>query len=254
VAAEVATAGAEAGAAAADEEITFRLTSDWGAAFPDQEVDFTFLLRNERPDGEGNSLNDVRISSTLPSNLEVLGATADRGQDPSITGNDILYTLDELQPGESVEITVNTLIKGGIPAGTILVVQGQLLYDTITIPLNSNIVTVRIVGTGSRLAATITTAGPSPTPAPSDTATPAPSDTATPDVAGATGATATTPSPTQAVAGVAEEPGETEAAPTGEPAAPIPATSAGVPVAGFFLLGMTMLVRTVRLKRERERL
>jgi hypothetical protein len=249
----VATAGAESGAAAADEEITFRLTSDWGAAFPGQEVDFTFLLRNDRPDDEGNALNDIEISSTLPSNLEVLGATADRGQDPSITGNDILFTLDELQPGESVEITINTLIKSGIPAGTILIVQGQLLYDAITIPINSNIVTVRIVGTGSRLAATITTAGPSPTSQPSPSATPAPTDTATPatPVTTGTAGTAITSSPTQQVAGVAGEP-ETE--PPEEPAAPIPATSAGVPVAGFFLLGMTMLVRTVRLKRERERL
>jgi hypothetical protein len=181
----------------------------------------------------------------------LLGATADRGQDPTITGNDILFALDELQPGESVEITVNTLIKGGIPAGTILVVQGQLLYDTITIPINSNIVTVRIVGTGRRLAATITTAGPSPTPQPSPSATPAPSDTATSAAAGVAGATATTPSPTGQAAGVAAD---TEAAPAEEPAAPIPATSTGVPVAGFFLLGMTLLVRTVRLKRERERI
>jgi hypothetical protein len=36
--------------------------------------------------------------------------------------------------------------------------------------------------------------------------------------------------------------------------APLPATSTGVPLAGLVLLGMTLLVRTIRIKRSRERL
>jgi hypothetical protein len=36
--------------------------------------------------------------------------------------------------------------------------------------------------------------------------------------------------------------------------APLPDTSSGVPMAGVLLLGMTLLVRTVRLHRAKERL
>jgi hypothetical protein len=59
--------------------------------------------------------------------------------------------------------------------------------------------------------------------------------------------------PTQAAAGVA--PQEPEATVTEEDEeAPLPATSTGVPLAGFVLLGMTLLIRTIRIKRSRERL
>jgi hypothetical protein len=44
-----------------------------------------------------------------------------------------------------------------------------------------------------------------------------------------------------------------EAGATSSRKAPLPATSTGVPLAGLVLLGLTMVVRTVRLHRARER-
>jgi hypothetical protein len=136
-----------------------------------------------------------------------------------------------------------------VPAGTILVAQGQLTYENADQPINSNIVTVQIVDEAQAEIATATprftaTSGPSPTAA---TAAQLPRAT------GTSAAATATAMPTQAAAGVA--PQEPEATVTEEDEeAPLPATSTGVPLAGFVLLGMTLLIRTIRIKRSRERL
>jgi hypothetical protein len=191
-------------------------------------------------------VRDVELTSRLPANLTVDGATADQGGDPALSGNTITYNLLTLGPGESIEVTAFTTIKPGVPAGTILVAQGQLTYESADQPVNSNIVTVQIVDEAQAEIATATprftaTSGPSPTAA---TVAQLPSPT---------GTRAATATPTQAAAGVA--PQEPEATVTEEDEeAPLPATSTGVPLAGLVLLGMTLLVRTIRIKRSRERL
>jgi hypothetical protein len=256
------TSGAPPVGITGDSEITFRLFSDWGSAFPGQDVAFTVVLTNQRPatGSEANDLRDITITSRLPTNLEVNGANADRGADPDITGNDINYNLSRLQPGESVEIAIDTTIKEGVPAGTILVVQGQLDFTGLEELINSNIVTLLIVEEGQPVTATT---GPTSTPDATDT----PGPTATPDAVAAVGSSPTTDS----AAGIArgedadEEPTSDpqapaptiaagEAGPDDPAEAPLPATSAGIPMAGIFLLGLTMIVRAVRLHRERERI
>jgi uncharacterized repeat protein (TIGR01451 family) len=237
------------GATIGEEDIDFRLSSDWGAAFPGQEVQFTFTLRNE-----GNPLEDISITSNLPANLTVDGATSDRGGDPLIDNNEVRFTLDSLDTGEAVDVTITTRINSGVPAGTILVVQGQLLYSNINVPINSNVVTVRIVGDTVAAVTMAPTTGNTPTP----TAT---GPTATPDAtASATSGTAIAIAPTNGAAAVAATEAPTVAGVAVEPGAPadaeapIPATSAGVPFAGIFLLGLTLMVRTIRLHRARERI
>jgi hypothetical protein len=241
--------------AAADVDVSVRLGSDWGSAFPGQEVQYTFVIRNNRPvtDDDANTVRDLELSSRFPSNLEVNGARADRGSDPNVTGNDLTYTLDELAPGEVVEVTVNTTIRRGIATGTILVAQGQLDFAGLDIPLNSNIVTVLIVDRDLRVTVT-----PTSTPDASPTI-----DTGAAGQSVAGSPTATSTAATQ-VAGVAQTPRalpqQTEEAIAGEvppPAdgtAPLPPTSTGVPLLGILMLGMTMLIRTVRLHRARERI
>src|SRR5262249_16147676 len=71
---------------AGDTNVFFRIASDWGSAYPEQAVRYTLVLSNKRPvnaDGS-NDLRDVIITSSLPANLEVLGAQADRGGDPTV--------------------------------------------------------------------------------------------------------------------------------------------------------------------------
>jgi hypothetical protein len=245
------TAAAIAAVIAQEEGITFRLTSDWGSAYTGQEVTFTFLIRNERPEADGgeNDLNDLVLYSRLPANLEVQGATADRGSDPKIDGNEVQYTLGRLRPGQVVEITIPTTIRRGVPPGTILVVQGRLDADDVERAINSNIVTVLIVDTTQQITTTLQTAVP-PT-ATGATAYPAPGLQVVGSPSPSATDTSVPPTATIQQAGVAIEPTATTETP--EETAPIPATSAGVPIGGIALLGFTLFVRTWRLKRERER-
>jgi uncharacterized repeat protein (TIGR01451 family) len=245
------TGGAE------DLEVVVRLTSDWGSAFAEQDVRYTFVIINTSDE----AVQNVELTSRLPANLTVDGATTDQGTDPNLSGNTLTYNLMRLGPGQSVEVTAFTTIRPGVPAGTIIVAQGQVTYESADQPINSNIVTVQIVDEAQAEVATATprftaTSGPSPTTA-AAAQLPSPTGTGAPATAQAQ-PEQTQPeppaSPTRAAAGVA--PQEPEAAPAveEEDEAPLPATSTGIPLAGFVLLGMTLLVRTVRIKRARERL
>jgi hypothetical protein len=279
------------------------MMSDWGSALPDQEVEYTIILRNDYPAAAGaaGNLNEVVITSTFPRNLEMQGAATDRGKDPRLVGNDLQYTLDTLQPGEAVEITVRTSVKPDVERGTRLVAQAQLDYEHLSLPVLSNIVTLLVLDETRRPAVQLTTpfpqfgvsaqitptltstpAVPTETPAPTSTpepliivtltATPTPARTAvpteTPAPAG-TSAPAGTPTPTETpaqVAGVVGMPTPSPFVPqvprrntvrTQEPEGtlvPLPATSTGVPLAGFVLLGLTLMIRTVRLHRAREQI
>jgi uncharacterized repeat protein (TIGR01451 family) len=246
--------------------------SDWGSAFPGQEVSYKLLLRNDRPAGS-DSIRNATVSSTLPSNLEVNSATADQGGDPNVSGNIVRLNVDTLKPGEAVEITINTTIKQDVARGTLMVAQGQVEFDELERPLLSNIVTLMVVSQSQQQAAV----SPSPTPPPASptavtvptdtpvpTATPGPTDTPAPTsaagaAAGATSTVAPAATGTQAAGMVNPTPLPTpkrntvEVQPDGT-LAPLPATSTGVPLAGFGLLGITMIIRTVRLHRARERI
>jgi hypothetical protein len=247
---------------AGNETLFFRLASDWGSAFPGQEVRYTFVLRNLRSaaaDGS-NDLRNLNLQSILPANLTIRGASADQGNDPTVAGNNVEYRLDTLRPGESREITIVTEIKAGIAAGTQLVTQGQLRYDGLAQPLFSNIVSVLVVGNApTGTTATNPSATTSATVAgPTSTSAPYPVGSATTAATVSTTRTSTTSTPTRVPTQATSTP--TQAAPqptiaggTDGPTAPLPTTSTGVPLAGVLLLGMTLITRTWRLHRARER-
>ncbi len=229
-------------------DLLLRLSSDWGSAYAGQDVVFTVVLGNTHPE---QTISAVNLRSVLPSNLQVLSANASRGVDPVISSQTVTYTAPDLTPGERVQITIATRIRPNVTAGTLLVVQAQASYSGLSRPVFSNISTVLVVGDQQVITATATlapvysptatiTSGPNaPTTAP-----PTLSPTATTVSAVSSGTTPTvTVTPTSLAAG-GQSSGQ----------APLPNTSTGIPFLGVLLLGLTLLTRTVRLHRARERI
>jgi len=249
-AATAATASAAtASPVAGSGEVFFRLASDWGSAYPGQSVNLTLVVRNTT----AAPLRNLRLRSALPNNLELLGAQTDRGNDPSINGQELTFALDQLPAGQSVEVTVATRIRQAVAAGTLLVAQSQLQYEGLSQPIFSNIVTVLVVGAAQPTQA----ASPSvaATASPRASAYPAPSAATAPATAAPSASATATVAPSRsaiASGGPTAAPAPTAAPPA--PGAPLPETSGGVPLMGVLLLGLTLLTRTVRLHRARERL
>lgn len=207
------------------------MASDWGSAFVGQEINYIIAFRNTQQSGD---LKNVRITSAMPDNLEILGQKSDNG-DPKRQGNLITLNLASLDAQKGVEIAIRAKIKAGVEVGTRLVSQAEATYDSLAAPLQSNVVTVLIVG--EQLGPVVQAATPGSTATATSTASP---------TSGTTAATATT-APTSAPTA------RPTAAP--KPSAPeLPATSTGVPLSGFALLGLTLLLRTVRLHREQTRI
>jgi hypothetical protein len=249
--------------------ISFRLASDWGSAFAGQDVEYMCVVRNECPEVEDNSndLQNVIIHNTLPSNVEVVDAAATpEPPTPAIAGNNVDYSLDVLPPGEEARVIIDTTIKDDVPAGTLLVDQCRLEYDGLLRPILSNIITVLVVPETSEQQPTATATLTATTRATTGDSSPrsAATRTATPTATPASQAAADTPTATAAAA--ASVPQEDTDAPADDPLARpgeaggmpakkvlLPKTSTGVPLAGFVLLGLTMITRTVRLHRARER-
>lgn len=226
----------------------FRMNSDWGSAFAGQEVIYVIAVRNTRA---GGAMRNLQITSDLPANLEILQDSADRG-DPMVVGNQVTLKLDALQPNEGVEIAIKTRIKDDVADGTRIVSQAELTFDGLALPAHSNIVTVLVVALAQIQAQPQVPAGPvlQATAAITATATAAPTQTSTtaPTTAAPTQTTVPTatvaPATATTVAGAAPKPGS--------PA--LPSTSSGVPIFGFALLGMTLMVRTVRVHRAQSRI
>ncbi|MGQ9773360.1 hypothetical protein, partial [Chloroflexus sp.] len=240
-------------AAFAESDLLLRLASDWGSAYAGQDIVFTIVLGNTHP---AQTVSAVSLRSVMPSNLQVLGANASRGADPTINGQTVTYLAPDLAPGERIEVTVATRIRSDVAAGTLLVVQAQANQRDLSRPVFSNISTVLVVGgqqiatataTASRAPATLTATVVSPTAGTTATSAPAMATaTTTPDITlggSVPPATTTTPTAIPPAAG-----GE------GGGQAPLPNTSAGIPFLGVLLLGATLLTRTIRLHRARERI
>ena len=225
----------------------FRAASDWGSAYPEQQVGFTFVVENSRPAEPtgANDLLDLQLTGRLPNNLELLGASANRGSDPQIGGQDVVHYLARLQPGESLELSIMTKIRPQVAAGTLLIAQGQLSYAGLAQELFSNIVAVQVVSArppAEALLMQIAAAYPEP---PTPTTSPLPP-------------TATAPPPTLTstlVATVAPTPSTVPlAAPPPAQPTPLPHTQGMLPLVGILLLGTTLFTRTLRLHRARGRL
>jgi len=235
-----------------ESDLLLRLTSDWGSAYADQDIVFTIVLGNTHPT---QTVSAVNVRSVMPSNLRILSASASRGTDPTINGQTVSYVAPDLAPGERIEINIATRIRPNVATGTLLVVQAQATYRELNRPVFSNISTVLVVGEQQAATATATLAPIiSPTfTATTVTVTSTPTASAVPTatvttgttgvvLGGGTSATAT-PSVASPVAG-----GQTGGT------APLPNTSAGIPFLGVLLLGATLLTRTIRLHRARERI
>jgi uncharacterized repeat protein (TIGR01451 family) len=222
--------------------------ADWGSAYPGQQIYYVIALTNNRP-SDGSPFANLVISSVLPANLEILGAQTDpAGRDPEISGNTLAIKRDSLKPGETLIVGVRTRIKAGVATGTLIVAQSQLTYDGLQLPVRSNLVTVQVVGSPSIQAGVAQAQQTPATPTAAATDTPAPLATTVPVTATlvlATPAAAPTLT-TDTAAAAPTRPAE---------ASPIlPETGAGVPIFGIALLGMTLMVRTVRVRREKERI
>jgi len=234
-------------------DIFFRLGSDWGSAYPGQEINFTLVIRNTRiayANGSG-TLHNVTLSSQIPSNIEVRGAKADRGSDPTVTGNEVRYTIAQLAPGEGVELTIAARIRTGVTPGTLLTAQGQARYDGLSTVAFSNVSSVLVVSASPQLLAASATVPSTSTPSPASTVTTMPSSVSTlssgtPDSAVMSTSASAVPSTSSVT--------PTPVASVPDASAPLPDTSGGLPVGGVLLLGMTLLLRTWRLHRVRERI
>ncbi len=232
-----------------ESDLLLRLTSDWGSAYADQDIVFTIVLGNTHPT---QTVSAVNVRSVMPSNLRILSASASRGTDPTINGQTVSYVAPDLAPGERIEINIATRIRPNVATGTLLVVQAQATYRELNRPVFSNISTVLVVGEQQAATATATLApiisptftATTVTVTSTPTASAVPTATVTTGVVlgGGTSATAT-PSAASPVAG-----GQTGGT------APLPNTSAGIPFLGVLLLGATLLTRTIRLHRARERI
>ncbi|HEU5087521.1 MAG TPA: hypothetical protein VFT99_08755, partial [Roseiflexaceae bacterium] len=227
--------------------VFFTLASDWGSAFPSQNVRYTIAARNGKTD---LALREVVISIGLASNVELTGKpVSDRG-DPEVSGNRVIMRLNELTTGQGIEIGIPVRIKSDVAVGTRIVAQAEMTYRGLSTPIYSNIVPILIVGQAQQATAT---ALPSATATVATTAT-APAATATATAA----ATATsTPLATTTPGAVATATrGTTGVQPSNPPGTvtQLPETSSGVPISGLALLGLTLLTRTFRLHRAQDRI
>ena len=236
------------------------MASNWGSAFPGDAVTYVIAVRNTHPT---QALRDLALRSVFPANLEITGLSSspiDRNLpgaftpgDPSRTDNRVSLGIAELPAGQGFEVIVQTRIKPTVPAGTRIVAQAELTFAGLTIPLYSNIVTVDVVNAAqaqvlpTNTATVAPTATTAPTAAPTVTTEPTqpPATEAPTVVVEAAQPVAVVPTATSGAAGSATGPA---------PVAPLPATSTGVPLAGFALLGATLLARTWRLHRARSRI
>jgi hypothetical protein len=223
------------------------MQSDWGSAFPNQKVNYLIAAQNTRASGD---MSELRIRTMMPANLEVLSASASYGVDPAlksidpvVAGNEVSLKLDVLKPGEQVFIAIETRVKGTAVVGSQIVSQAELTFTGIKSMAFSNIVSVLVVGAPPTSQISLAQGQATPTATmtqpPTATGTAAPTTQPTP-----TATNVPPPSPTRAVAGAARPP----------TSVPLPETSTGVPIFGFALLGMTMMLRTVRIHRSQSRL
>jgi hypothetical protein len=249
-----ATPAASPTAIAATDAVFFRMASNWGSAFPGDAVTYVIAVRNTHPT---QALRDLALRSVFPANLEITGLSSgpiDRNLpgaftpgDPSRTDNRVSLGIAELPAGQGFEVIVQTRIKPTVPAGTRIVAQAELTFAGLAIPLYSNIVTVDVVNAVQAQVLPTNTATTAPTATPTVTAEPTqpPATEAPTVVVEAAQPVAVVPTATSGAAGSAIGPA---------PVAPLPATSTGVPLAGFALLGATLLARTWRLHRARSRI
>jgi hypothetical protein len=242
---------------ALDPGIFFRMASDWGSVYPGNEVYYVIVFKNNRG-ADSAALTQLRLSSTLPSNLEVVSARADRG-DLKQDQNNLSLQVDTLKPGEGIEIGVQTRVKQGVAAGTRIISQASAFYGGLALPVYSNIVTVQVVDAASAASqaaqpagTNVATAVVTSTMVTTGTVAPTATTDRAANVAAPTMTTATAAATSSPTATIAPTATQTTAGGTSGSGS-LPDTSTGVPLMGFALMGMTLMIRTVRLHRAQTR-
>jgi hypothetical protein len=251
--------------------LSIQMGSDWGSVFPGQAVYLVIQVRNNRTAG-GSSFSNLKLSSVLPANLDILGAEGDpQTLEVKLNGNNLTLDRGELKAGEGFVVGIRARVKGDVAPGTVLITQATLSYEGLRFPARSNLVRLEVVGSpgaqvnvtggGNQANATATTTPISAYPGPA-TATPI-APTATAAAATSAPATTATVAPTSGLAATVAPltAVPTNPAPTSAPVArpptssgELPETSGGIPIGGLALLGGTLLVRTVRVRRDKSRI
>lgn len=223
--------------------------SDWGSAFTGQEINYDIVFQNTRQSGV---VNNLTITSALPENLSFVGATAGYGPelnqltsvDPKVLGSEISLRLDELNRGQWVKISIKTKVKDAVATGARIVSQAEATWDGLGLPVRTKPVYVLIVGSELGPSLPLIQGGtPSATPLASLTAT-------APTIATAT----TVPTAVSSATPTFEAAAASRPPSAGAAVAPLPETSQGIPISGVLLLGMTLLLRTVRIHRAQSRI
>lgn len=81
-----------------------------GVASIDEEVTWTLEATNT---GNG-TLNNIQLVDPIPAGLQVTSVSASKGT-ITVSGDSVIWSIPELQPGERVTATIITLITDGIP-------------------------------------------------------------------------------------------------------------------------------------------
>jgi uncharacterized repeat protein (TIGR01451 family) len=225
--------------------------SDWGSAFTNQEINYDILFRNTR---ESGVINNLSIISALPDNLLFVSATGGYGPDlsaltsidPKVLGSEISLSLSELNQGQWVKISIKTKVKDLVATGARIVSQAEATFDGLALPVRTKPVYVLIVGSELGPSVPLSQIAPSATPPPSATLAPSATPSAVP-----TAVPSTTPTPL--VVSDLSQPQNAAGGAIVAPA-PLPATSQGIPISGILLLGLTLLLRTVRIHRAQSRI
>ena len=213
--------------------LQFQKKSDWGSRFAGESLTYTITVISPTGTLTGGSLRDVIVTDQLPANLEVNGSIKVSDQNARVEqqGNQITVRVGTLPAGQTLTIMIPVKIKGDVAAQTRIVNQAQLRYNGFTDPVYSNIASVLVVGNAPPLTATAIAKG---------------------EIGGL--ATANPPTVTQGQTGVG---GVGTAQPSGTGAGvgtTNPATSTGIPLAGFVLFGLTLLIHNIRVRREMTRI
>ncbi len=223
--------------------------SDWGSAFTGQEINYDIVFQNTR---ESGVINNLSIISALPDNLLYVGASAGYGSDlntltsvdPKVLGSEISLKLNELNRGWFVKISIKTKVKDLVATGARIVSQAEATFDGLALPVRTKPVYVLIVGSDLGPSLPLIQGG-----TPSATA---PGATALPSATPSTAPTAVPSATPTFVAAADSQPASAGAATSA--AAPLPATSQGIPISGILLFGLTLLLRTVRIHRAQSRI
>ena len=215
--------------------LQFQKKSDWGSRFAGESLMYTITVISPTGTLATGGLRDVVVTDQVPTNLEVNGPIKVSDQNARVEqqGNQITVRVGTLPAGQTLTIMIPVKIKGDVAAQTRIVNQAQMRYNGITDPIYSNVASVLVVGSPPPLTATALAV------VAQDIATPNP---------------ATVTAGSGVPGGVAGAATATAVAGGGNFGTANPPTSAGIPILGFVLFGLTLLVRNIRVRRELTRI